>query len=131
MRERARLYIGRIAPDFPGDIGTGVLAEGDTAEERFASLANDEPCPALDPLTGACDLYEARPITCRTFGPPVRCGDESVGVCELCYEGATPEEIAACEVQVDPDGLEYALAGEWEKAGGARGQTIVAFPLAE
>lgn len=131
VRERARLYIGRIAPDFPGDIGTGVLAEGDTAEERFASLANDEPCPALDPLTGACDLYEARPITCRTFGPPVRCGDESVGVCELCYEGATPEEIAACEVQVDPDGLEYALAGEWEKAGGARGQTIVAFPLAE
>jgi Fe-S-cluster containining protein len=78
----------------------------------------------------SCDLYAARPITCRTFGPPVHCGEESLGVCELCYEGASPEQIAACEVQVDKDGLEYTLVDEWEKAAGLRGSTIVAFSLA-
>ncbi len=40
------------------------------------TLLDDEPCPVLDPETGLCELYAARPITCRTFGPPVRCGDE-------------------------------------------------------
>jgi Fe-S-cluster containining protein len=130
VRARAREYIGRIAPHFPGDPETGVLDEDEAAEERFAALANDEPCPALDPATGACDLYSARPITCRTFGPPVRSGEETLGVCELCYQGATDAEIARCEVAVDEDGLEYALLDEWEESAGVRGQTIVAFALA-
>jgi Fe-S-cluster containining protein len=92
---------------------------------RHFSAGDDEPCPALDPETGACDLYAARPITCRAFGPPVRCGDEAVGVCELCYHGATDEEIAACEVEIDPEGLESALV---EELGG--GETTVAAALA-
>src|ERR1035437_7796496 len=33
------------------------------AEERFAALPDEEYCPALDPATLTCDLYEARPIT--------------------------------------------------------------------
>ena len=33
---------------------------------------DDVPCPALDPETGGCDLYAARPITCRTFGLTLR-----------------------------------------------------------
>ena len=70
---------------------------------------DDEPCPALDPAALTCDLYEARPITCRAFGPPARCGDEAVAVCELCYHGAGDEEIAACEVEIDPDGIEPEL----------------------
>ena len=74
--------------------------------------ADDDPCPVLDPEHGTCDLYAARPITCRTFGPPVRCGDDAVGVCELCFEGASEEEIAACEVAVDPDDLESRLLRE-------------------
>src|SRR4051812_14579993 len=32
---------------------------------------DDAPCPVLDPDTGMCDLYEWRPLTCRTFGPPL------------------------------------------------------------
>jgi Fe-S-cluster containining protein len=124
VRERARQSLARISSDFPGDPATGVLAEDEEAEERFASFANDEPCPALDPETGACDLYAARPITCRTFGPPVRCGSEAVGVCELCYVGASDEEIAACEVEADVEELESALLRELEG-----GQTIVAFAL--
>ena len=129
VKSRARDYVARIAPAYPGDLATGVLDEGDSAEERFAGLGEEEPCPALDPETGTCDLYSARPITCRTFGPPVRCGEESVGVCELCFKGASDEEIARCEVEMDPDQLEPALLEELE-ARGIRGQTTVGFALA-
>ena len=69
------------------------------ARRAVAEAATDDDlCPALDPSTGTCDLYAARPITCRIFGPPVRCGSEAVGVCELCFQGASDEEIAACVV---------------------------------
>jgi Fe-S-cluster containining protein len=129
VRERARRYVARTSRDFPGDPRTGLLAEGEDAEARFADFANDEQCPALDPETGACDLYAARPITCRTFGPPVRAGAEAVGVCELCFHGATDAEIAACEVESDPEGVERALLGELEETTGVYGQTIVAFCL--
>jgi Fe-S-cluster containining protein len=130
VRERARVSVARILPDFPGDPATGILAEGDAAEERFATLADDEPCPALDPATRTCDLYAARPITCRTFGPSVRYGDESLSICELCYRGATDAEIAACEVEIDPGRLECDLLEDLEEATGERGRTLVAFALA-
>jgi Fe-S-cluster containining protein len=61
----------------------------------------DEPCPALDPAAGTCELYEARPLTCRTFGPAIRFGDGDIGVCELCFSGASEEQIAACVVELD------------------------------
>jgi Fe-S-cluster containining protein len=131
VRERARQSVARIAAGFPGDPVTGLLAEDQHSEDRFLDFANDEPCPALDPESGACDLYASRPLTCRVFGPPVRSGPEGgLGVCELCFQGATPEEIAACEMQVDPDNLEPELLQELEKTNGARGKTIVAFCLA-
>jgi len=130
VRARARESVARISSGFPGDPATGILDESEEAEERFASFADDEPCPALDPETGACDLYAARPITCRAFGPPVRCGSDAVGVCELCFVGASDDEIAACEVEADVEGLESALLTELEETTGARGQTIVAFALA-
>jgi Fe-S-cluster containining protein len=129
VRERARQSLARIATGFPGDPATGALAEGDEAEDQFAGFADDEPCPALDPETGACDLYSARPMTCRIFGPPVRCGSDAVGVCELCFVGASNDQIAACEVEADVEDLEAALLNELEQSTGARGQTIVAFAL--
>ena len=43
VRERARLAVARILPDFPGDAATGVLGEGEEAEEQFAALAEDGP----------------------------------------------------------------------------------------
>lgn len=131
LRERARASVARLSPDFPGDPATGILGEDEDALERFTNFADDEPCPALDPLTGRCDLYAARPMTCRTFGPPVRSAPEGgLGVCELCYQGASDEQIAACEMFPDPDELEPELIAEVEQATGKRGSTIVAFCLA-
>jgi Fe-S-cluster containining protein len=123
VRRRSRESVARLA-DYPGDSTTGILDEDEEAEERFAALPDEEYCPALDPATLTCDLYEARPITCRVFGPAVRSGGDVLGVCELNYRGATDEQIAACQVQVDPDGLEDELIQ------GERQQTIVAFALA-
>jgi Fe-S-cluster containining protein len=129
VRQRSRESVARLSQDFPGDAASGLLDEGEEAEQRFAEFANHEPCPALDPATGLCELYEARPMTCRVFGPPVR-SEEGLCVCELCFQGATDEQIAACEMNADPEDLESALLQKLEKAIGTRGQTIVAFCLA-
>ena len=129
VRARARDAVTRLSPIFPGDPATGVLDEGDAADPLFSDFANDEPCPVLDPATGNCELYESRPMTCRVFGPPVR-SEDGLGACELCYQGATDEEIAACEMKPDPDDLESALLKKLESSTGARGETIVAFCLA-
>lgn len=130
IRERACASVARIAADFPGNPATGLLAEDQESEHRFLDFANDEPCPVLDPETGACELYAWRPLTCRVFGPPVRSGPEGgLGICELCFHGASPEEIAACEMQVDPDNVESTVLEQLEREIGARGKTIVAFCL--
>lgn len=132
IRERARASVARLSSSFPGDPGTGVLGLDEDALERFTDFADDEPCPVLDPETGKCDLYSARPMTCRTFGPPVRSGSEGgLGVCELCYHGASDEEIAACEMIPDPDELEPGLIREAERGADTTGETIVAFCLVE
>jgi Fe-S-cluster containining protein len=133
IRERARDSMQRLSAEFPGSAKTGVLDaavfdEGSEAEGRFAAFANDEVCPVLDPETGLCDLYEARPMTCRTFGPPVR-AEGGLGVCELCFHGATDEQIAACEMVADPNDLESKLLRKLEKTRGPRGRTIVAFAV--
>lgn len=130
VRKRADSFVRRFFSSFPGDPRTGILEESEEAEARFADFADDEPCPALDPRTGLCDLYSARPMTCRTFGPPVRSGSQgALGVCELCYHGASDQEIAACEMKPDPENLEQKLIEEVEATTGASGNTIVAFCL--
>jgi Fe-S-cluster containining protein len=128
VRERSREVAARLTSDFPGDPRTGILAEDAASQARFEDFANDEICPVLDPSTGLCDLYESRPLTCRTFGPPVR-SEGGLGVCELCYHGASDQEIAACEMEVDPDDLEGRLLKQVEAKTVARGQTIIAFAL--
>jgi Fe-S-cluster containining protein len=132
VRERARQSWAKLSANFPGDRTSGILAEDENAESRFADYADDEPCPALDPSTGACDLYSARPMTCRTFGPPVRSGAEgALGVCELCYHGASDRQIAECEMVPDPNNLEEKLIRQAERQSGKRGSTIITFCLAK
>ncbi|MGZ4888145.1 MAG: YkgJ family cysteine cluster protein, partial [Candidatus Angelobacter sp.] len=54
VRERAQQAVNRLSPTFPGNPKTGILGEDEDAEAAFEEFANDEPCPALDPETGAC-----------------------------------------------------------------------------
>lgn len=125
--QRARESWARISGGFPGDVRTGVLGDDDEASRQFEEFADFEPCPALDPDRGTCDLYSSRPITCRVFGPPIRT-EGGLGVCELCYHGATPDEVAGCELKLDEaDALQAELNAEVQRAG----RTIVAFALVE
>lgn len=84
----------------------------------------DEACPVLDPETGTCDLYEARPVTCRTFGPAIRWSDGDVGACELNFAGASEEEIAACAVSIDAGSFEAEIFDDLPE-----GRSSVAFAL--
>lgn len=125
---RASAWLAEYGPDFPGDPVTGRLGVTPEDQARFEDFANQAPCPALDPATGRCDLYSSRPLTCRLFGPPVRTagdnGDEGLGHCELCFIGATPDQVAACEMTV-PHALEAELLNEIDSSG----ETLVAFAL--
>jgi len=96
------------------------------ARQTATPMADDDPCPALDPATGACDLYAARPITCRVFGPPVRDESGNLGVCELCFEGASEAEITACEVEFDPENLETEILDTIQITRGFCKETTVA-----
>ncbi len=129
VRRRADESWARIASEFPGNVETGVLGDDDEEAAKFEEYADHEPCPALDPERGTCDVYGFRPITCRVFGPPVP-SEGGLGVCELCYHGARPDEVAACEIKVEEaDALQAELVAELEAAG-RTGKTIVAFALA-
>ncbi len=127
IEQRAKAWIAEFGPEFPGEATSGVLGTTEEEQARFEEFANDAPCPALNPATGLCDVYEWRPMTCRVFGPPVRMGDgEALGCCELCFVGASEAEIAACEMAV-PHELEERLVEET----GDAGATVVAFALCE
>lgn len=126
---RARAWIASNAGDFPGDSTTGWLGESEADRERFEDFANDAACPALEEATGRCDVYAWRPMTCRVFGPPIRMASETgeaeaLGHCELCFNGASKDEVASCEMPV-PLELEAAVLDEV----GESGETVVAFAL--
>jgi Fe-S-cluster containining protein len=138
IERRAQAWIEAHGADFPGDLETGRLGESETDRERFEEFANEAACPALDEATGRCDVYAWRPMTCRVFGPPVRmeAGMQEAGAdvggpdvaalghCELCFHGASADEVRACEMRV-PHEMEGALLGEI----GETGETVVAFAL--
>jgi len=126
--ERLRIGLAELESHDPRRAG----AVRDRARQatQITNFGDDDPCPALDPQTGTCDLYASRPITCRCFGPPVRCESGAIGVCELCFHGASDEEIATCLVDFDPQGLESVLIDTLERTSGLRGTTTVALSLA-
>jgi Fe-S-cluster containining protein len=129
LRARVAASLTRLDPWFPGDRSTGILSEDEQSTTLFEEYANDEPCPVLDPATGTCDLYESRPILCRTFGPPARTEDGNLAACELCFTTATPEEIAACELDPAIPTLEAASNEAFNAAHNLHGQTLVAYAL--
>ncbi len=66
------------------------------------------PAPSSIPPPAPADLYEHRPVVCRTFGPPMRTSEGDLATCELCFITASTEEIAACELDPTIPALEAA-----------------------
>ncbi|MFT4114620.1 YkgJ family cysteine cluster protein [Silvibacterium sp.] len=127
--ERAQAARARLEATFPGNPVTGILHEAaEDEEDPFEDFANEEVCPALDPATGTCDLYDARPMTCRVFGPPVQ-SEEGIGLCELCFNGAGEDAILASVLDTSWSPLEDELNREAEARAEHPGRSIVAFAL--
>ena len=129
VEQRARAWIASHAADFPGDSATGVLGTSEEDQKKFEDFDPGAPCPALDPATGLCNVYEHRPMTCRVFRPPVRMeaeegSDTALGCCELCFVGAGESDIAACEMPV-PHALESEILAQLNDPR----QTVVAYAL--
>ena len=116
-------------PWFPGDLATGILGESYEDAILFEEFANDEPCPVLDLEQGTCDLYAARPVLCRTFGPPMRTETDDLATCELCFVGAETDEIAHCELDPAIPETEAASNAMYEAAAGRTGETLIAYAL--
>jgi Fe-S-cluster containining protein len=134
IRTRTAESLARLAPQFPGDTATGILSEDYETSPLFAdesedALGDNEPCPVLDPTTGTCDLYEHRPIVCRTFGPPMRTPEGNLATCELCFIHASTEEIVAAELDPTIPEQEAASNEAFNAAHNLHGDTIIAYAL--
>jgi Fe-S-cluster containining protein len=119
----------RLDPWFPGDLTIGILNEDYEAAILFEEFANDEPCPVLDLDHGTCDLYEHRPILCRTFGPPMRTEEGNLATCELCFIHASTEEIAAAALDPTIPAQESASNQVFNAARNLHGETVIAYAL--
>ena len=124
--QRAQAQIPLLWEGFPGTPETGVLTGDDEDTDPYYTRHGGLPCPVLDPDTGRCDLYAHRPLTCRTFGPPVQVGSTSLPPCRLCFVGAPESRVEACRVEPDPDGLEDRLLDRL----GEEEETLIAFAVA-
>jgi Fe-S-cluster containining protein len=70
-------------------------------KHAFFDRTASTPCPNLSDA-GECQIYDSRPLVCRTFGLPVRDDEVYIGdVCELNFTEATEEqkEAAAWDLQ--------------------------------
>lgn len=130
IRKRATAARRALRAGFPGDPTTGRLCEDEDARERFFERHSTLPCPVLHPETGACELYASRPLSCRSYGPPVRIGGEDLPPCRLCFTSATSREVERCRVELDPEGLEDRLLRRAAREGlPAVPETLIAFAL--
>jgi Fe-S-cluster containining protein len=118
-----------LAEDFPGDLESGVLDDDEDELERLCVELQDQPCPLLDPESGLCSLYASRPRVCRTFGPPLRLGDDALPECPYCFEPLQAAEREALRVDPDPEAEEDELLDELTRLSGRRGLTLIALAL--
>ena len=125
VHERAAAAVARQAPAFgPGQ--EGVFAT-EAEEERFYETFASDPCPALDPDSGACTVYAWRPVACRTYGPPVRMHGDDLPPCPLCFKRAAREEIEAARQTIEAGHVQAPLTDRVERETGRRGMTTIAF----
>jgi len=127
---RAKRVVKAGVAGFPGDAAKGRLSGVEAAEDRFFEAQAGVPCPVLDPATQTCELYEHRPLYCRTYGPPVTFGGENLPPCRLCFTTAPKETIEASRVAPDRLGLERAILDRLKRDGGDDAETVIAYAIA-
>jgi Fe-S-cluster containining protein len=129
LSRRARNAAAVLAADLPEEDRSRILSSEDASSEAFYLRHEALACPALDPETGLCELYAHRPVSCRTFGPPVLLEGVPLPPCRLCFTKASNRQIDACRVEVDCGDLEAPLLERLETQAGLNGETLVAFAL--
>jgi len=127
--ERARAAVSTMREEFPGEAGRGLLNGDEEAEDRFLERHADRPCPVLDPATQTCDLYAHRPVSCRTYGPPVKFNGQDLPPCRLCFTTAEPQAIEGCRVAPDRHGLERAILQRMKRDDGETRETLIAWAV--
>ena len=86
---------------------------------------------AIASVTQTCELYAHRPLSCRTYGPPVTFGGENLPPCRLCFTEAGPATIEECRVKPDPMELERAILNRLKRDAGDDRETIIAYAVLE
>jgi Fe-S-cluster containining protein len=76
--------------------------------ERARRAAADGPCPLLE--AGACLLYAARPIICRTHGLPLLAGEGEARRIDYCPENFRGIDTLPAGAIIDLDRLNTTLA---------------------
>ncbi len=114
---------------YPGDPHTGLLTFSHAEEILFAPPYLNLPCPVLDLETGACALYEHRPVACRTYGLAINLDGKPMPHCRHNYKDASPETIESLRVQIETSAAGEAALEEFLACGGREGRTVVAFAL--
>jgi len=127
---RARLARKALEPGFPGDFERGSLARDESKLDAFFKRHHGLACPALDPHSGRCELYESRPIACRTYGPPLRHEGQPSQPCGLCFRGADAGTVERCRFEPDREGLERTILTRLGVAPGEEWETLIALALA-
>jgi len=82
-------------------------AEAERIRERARGATADGPCPLLE--DGACLLYAARPIICRTHGLPLLTGEGDARRVDYCPENFRGVESLPAAAVIDLDRLNTTL----------------------
>ena len=117
---RARDLWAKIGPDFPGE--SGVFRATEEWQAWFLTRHKGHACAVVDPATGACRLYEHRPVACRLYGHLIQIGEEVQTICRYCFQGATTTEIDGSRVNVPVSAV--------DQGGLAGGETLISWVLA-
>jgi len=118
-----------LAPGFPGEAGSGRLIHDEERLDRFLKLHATMACPVLAPRSGRCELYEARPVACRTYGPPLRFGAIDSPPCGLCFVGADSSAVDRCRIETRSDEVEAQVEELLDPTAGGRWETLIAFAV--
>lgn len=120
IRERARrqLEAGMSAtPEWQWPWQVSSL--GEDAFDRMCAALEQEPCPALDPESGACLIHADRPATCRLMGLSLRTteGDQLDNLCPIQsqypeYAALAPTPLDLMQFEVDAAQMDLEAMGQ-------------------